>query len=161
MAWTLELVGAVGAGVAFLTGGTVAWQPVALAATVLAIAVGLLNYECVELLIIAMMLALVVVYVVVAIKTSPDPGALAVGFVPTPDSPGALTIAAGLLGTTALWQNFFLESILVEANGWSDGSDLSAARRGLVVGYAVGGVTTIAISLSRGVGSTLAQFDYA
>ncbi|MFC4439523.1 MULTISPECIES: NRAMP family divalent metal transporter [Natrialbaceae] len=145
VAWTLGLVAAVGAGVSFLTGGAVAWQPVSLVVTVIAIAVGLLNYQKVEQLMIVMMLSLMVIYLVVAGPSNPDLGAVALGFVPTGDALGALTIAAGLLGTTALWPNFFLESILVEEKGWTGESDLPAARRDLAVGYAVGGITTIAI----------------
>ncbi len=145
VAWTLGLVAAVGAGVQFLTGGAVPWQPVAVATTFVAIAVGLLNYELVESFMIAMMLALMAMFVVVAIPSSPDLGSMALGFVPTPDALGAVAIAAGLLGTTALWPNFFLESILVEQKGWTDESDLPTVRKDLAVGYAVGGITTIAI----------------
>lgn len=145
LAWTLGLVAAVGAGVSFLTDGAIEWQPVAVAATVLAIGVGLLGYRLVEGLMTGLMLALMGVYVVVAVPSSPDPTALAAGFIPTPDAFGAVAIAAGLLGTTALWPNFFLESILVEKKGWTDASDLSAVRTDLALGYAVGGVTTVAI----------------
>ncbi|WP_306058883.1 NRAMP family divalent metal transporter [Natronococcus wangiae] len=145
IAWTLGLVAAVGAGVSFLTGGAVAWQPVAVAATLAAIGVGLFNYGKVENLMIAMMLALLVVYVVVALPSGANPGELALGFVPTTVSTGALVMAAGLLGTTALWPNFFLESILVEEKGWTKESDVIDARRDLAMGYAVGGIATIAI----------------
>jgi manganese transport protein len=145
VAWNLGLVAAVGAGVSFLTGGSVGWQPIALVATVLAIAIGLLDYHKVETLMIAMMLSLMAVYLIVALPSGAEPGAVALGFVPTVEALGALTIAAGLLGTTALWPNFFLESILVEEKGWTDEDDLSAARTDLAVGYAVGGITTVAI----------------
>ncbi|MDQ2051341.1 divalent metal cation transporter [Natronolimnohabitans sp. A-GB9] len=145
IAWTLGLAAAVGAGVSFLTGGVVAWQPIAVLATVGAIAVGLLNYGKVENLMIAMMLALLVVYVAVAIPSGAEPTELALGFVPTMDSVGALVMAAGLLGTTALWPNFFLESILVEKKGWTEKADVADARRDLAMGYAVGGIATIAI----------------
>lgn len=145
VAWTLGLVAAVGAGVAALTGGAVAWQPVAVVATVLAIIVGLLGYRLVEVVMTVLMLVLMVVYVVVAVPSRPDLTALAVGFVPTPDALGTVAIAAGLLGTTALWPNFFLESILVDEKGWTEASDLSTVRTDLAIGYAVGGITTIAI----------------
>ena len=148
VAWTLGLVAAVGAGVSFLLGGAVAWQPIAVATTLAAIAVGLLNYEAVENLMIGMMLSLMVVYVVVAMPSGADPSAVATGFVPSIDGVGALTMAAGILGTTALWPNFFLESILVEKKGWTGVADLPAVRRDLSVGYAVGGITTIAILIA-------------
>ena len=145
VAWTLGLVAAVGEGISFLTGGAVSWQPVALITTAAAIGVGLLDYSKVESIMVVMMLTLMVVYIVVAVPSSPDMGELAIGFVPTLDTFGALAIAAGVLGTTALWPNFFLESILVENKGWTTESDLPAARRDLAMGYAVGGITTIAI----------------
>ncbi|WIV68089.1 NRAMP family divalent metal transporter [Natrialbaceae archaeon AArc-T1-2] len=148
VAWTLGLVAAVGAGVSFLLGGTIPWQPIAVVTTFAAIAVGVLNYDAVENLMIAMMLSLMVVYVIVALPSGADPGGVAVGFVPTMDTFGALAMAAGLLGTTALWPNFFLESILVYQKGWTEKSDLSDARVDLTVGYAVGGVTTIAILIA-------------
>ncbi|GAB7021002.1 NRAMP family divalent metal transporter [Halostagnicola bangensis] len=145
LAWTVGLVAAVGAGVSFLTGGVVGWQPIAVVATVCVIVVGLLDYDIVENLMIAMMLSLLVVYVAVALPSGADPGAVALGFVPTATSVDALVVAAGVLGTTALWPNFFLESILVRQKGWSDQSDVEDARRDLMMGYAVGGLTTIAI----------------
>jgi Mn2+/Fe2+ NRAMP family transporter len=145
VAWTLGLVAAVGAGISYLLGGAIAWQPIAVVTTIAAILVGLLDYESVENLMIGMMLALMVVYVVVALPSGADPVQIAGGFVPTMEAFGALAMAAALLGTTALWPNFFLESILVDEKGWTEGSDLSDARRDLAVGYAVGGITTIAI----------------
>ncbi|RKD94966.1 Nramp family divalent metal transporter [Halopiger aswanensis] len=148
VAWTLGLVAAVGAGVSFLTGGAIPWQPIAVATTFVAIGVGLLAYDTVENAMIAMMLSLMVVYVIVALPSGADPGAVAVGFVPTADTFGALAMAAGLLGTTALWPNFFLESILVHQKGWTDESDLPEARTDLAVGYAVGGLTTVAILIA-------------
>lgn len=145
VAWTLGLVAAVGAGVSFLLGGAVGWQPIAVVTTVLVIGVGLLEYDRVESIMIVMMLSLLVVYVLVALPSGANLGEVAVGFVPTGDTFGALAMAAGLLGTTALWPNFFLESILVHQKGWTDESDLLDARKDLAVGYAVGGITTIAI----------------
>src|SRR6056297_1966829 len=128
VAWTVGLVAAVGAGVSFLLGGAVAWQPIAVVTTIAAIAVGLLHYDTVENIMIGMMLSLLVVYVIVALPSSPAAGELTMGFVPTMDSVGALAVAAGLLGTTALWPNFFLESILVGQKGWTEQSDLPSAR---------------------------------
>ncbi|SFF95339.1 NRAMP (natural resistance-associated macrophage protein) metal ion transporters [Halopelagius inordinatus] len=148
VAWTLGLVAAVGAGISFLLGGAVGWQPIAVVTTVAAIAVGLLDYDSVENLMIGMMLALMVVYVVVALPSGADPRAITLGFLPTADSLGTLTMAAGILGTTALWPNFFLESILVHTKGWTNKSDIPDVRRDLAVGYAVGGVTTIAILIA-------------
>ncbi len=145
LAWTVGLVAAVGAGVSFLTGGAIAWQPIAVVTTVCVIVVGLLDYDIVENLMIAMMLSLLVVYVAVALPSGADPADVAIGFVPTTASVDALVVAAGVLGTTALWPNFFLESILVRQKEWTEESDVVDARQDLAMGYAVGGITTIAI----------------
>lgn len=145
VAWTIGLVAAVGAAVQFVTGGAIGWQPVAVVTTFVAMGVGLLNYDLVENFMIAMMLALMAMFLVVMIPSGADPTAVATGFVPTVPSTAALTVAAGLLGTTALWPNFFLESILVEKKGWTTESDLKTMRKDLAVGYTVGGITTMAI----------------
>jgi len=98
---------------------------------------------------IAMMLSLMVIFVIVALPSGADPSSVATGFVPGTDTLGALAMAAGLLGTTtALWPNFFLESILVHTKGWTDESDLPEVRTDLAIGYAVGGITTVAILIA-------------
>lgn len=145
IAWTLGLTAAVGAGVSFLLGGALPWQPIAVAAGLTAIVVGLFNYAMVERIMTAMMLLLLVVYVVVAGVSDPSPTGVASGFVPGLPGIGALPIAVAILGTTALWPNFFLESILVEEKGWTEAADLPTIRRDLIMGYGIGGLTTIAI----------------
>lgn len=70
------------------------------------------------------------------------------GAIPDPATfraPGGLTLIAGILGTTALWPNFFLESRLVREKGWHRAEDVPTMRRDLGIGYAVGGVITVAI----------------
>jgi manganese transport protein len=145
VAWTLGLVGAVGAAVQALTGGAVPWQPVAVVTTLVAIGFGLLSYDLVEKVMVAWMLALMAIYLVLVVPTGPDPLAVASGMLPQAGSMAALTVAAGLLGTTALWPNFFLESILVRAKGWDSPDDVATMRKDLTIGYSVGGVTTLAI----------------
>jgi len=145
VAWCLELTAAVGKGIAVLTGGAVTWQPMALIAGGAAIVVGIAGYDWIERIMTAMMLALLVAYVIVAGASSPDPVSIGAGMVPSVPGPDALTLAAAILGTTALWPNFFLESILVEEKGWTTADALPTMRRDLGIGYLVGGITTIAI----------------
>lgn len=144
VAWTLELTAAIGKGISILLGGAVSWQPIAVLAGLLAIIVGVQNYDGVERIMTAMMLALLVVYVGVAGVSAPSLTGIASGFVPSVPG-GSLTLAAAIIGTTALWPNFFLESNLVGEKGWTSAADLTDMRRDLGIGYAVGGVTTIAI----------------
>ncbi|EMA53150.1 Mn2+ and Fe2+ transporter-like protein [Halococcus thailandensis JCM 13552] len=143
--WAFELTAAVGKGLSLLLGGAVGWMPLAFLAGLAAVAVGVLNYEGIEQLMTAMMIGLLVVYLAVTGTTAPPLSSVVGGFVPSVPDVGALTLVASILGTTALWPNFFLESNLVDEKGWTGISDITPMRRDLSIGYAVGGVTTIAI----------------
>ncbi|GAA0458153.1 Nramp family divalent metal transporter [Halococcus dombrowskii] len=143
--WAFELTAAVGKGLSLLLGGAIGWMPLAFLAGLAAVAVGVLNYEGIEQLMTAMMIGLLVVYLAVTGTTAPPLSTVVGGFVPSVPNVGALTLVASILGTTALWPNFFLESNLVDEKGWTGISDISPMRRDLSIGYAVGGVTTIAI----------------
>ncbi|MFC7199353.1 NRAMP family divalent metal transporter [Halospeciosus flavus] len=146
VAWTLELTAAVGKGIVVLLDlQAIGWEPFAYLTGLAAIVVGVLGYDAVEKIMVAMMFGLLLAYLLVAGASSPDLTAMATGFVPTGLSPGSMALAVSILGTTALWPNFFLESQLVEKKGWTDRSDVPTMRRDLAIGYAVGGVTTIAI----------------
>lgn len=148
IAWTLGLTAAVGAGVSALLGGAVSWQPIAVGTGITAIVVGIRGYASVEHIMTAMLVGLMVIYLVVAGASAPDPVAILAGLVPgaaeLSTTVGA-TLIAGILGTTALWPNFFLESILVREKGWHSRSDVQDMRKDLVVGYTIGGVITAAI----------------
>lgn len=144
LAWALELTAAVGKGVSILLGGAVGWMPLAVITGLLAIVTGLMNYDRIEQIMTAMLLGLLVIYIIVASGSSPSLSATVSGFVPQLPG-GSLTLVVAVLGTTALWPNFFLESNLVAQKGWTDATDVSAMRRDLGIGYAVGGLTTIAI----------------
>ncbi|HSH44953.1 MAG TPA: divalent metal cation transporter, partial [Longimicrobiales bacterium] len=144
--WTLELTAAVGAGVSQLMGGAIGWQPLAVVTGVLAIVAGIRGYDSLEHLMTGMMFSLLIIYVVVATASGPDLGGVALGFLPIEGfSLTALTLIAGILGTTALWPNFFLESILVREKGWTRKEDVRTMRRDLIFGYSVGGIVTIAV----------------
>ena len=145
IAWTLALTAAVGKSVEILSGGAVPWQPIAVVAGVLAIIVGVLKYRHVEKIVTVMMFALLVLYVLVAGVSSPSPVDVAAGFIPSLPDGGAMVLGAAILGTTALWPNFFLESILVKRKGWTGEEHLWPMRRDLSLGYTVGGIITVAI----------------
>lgn len=143
--WGLELTAAVGLGTAILVeslvGVSVSWMPIAVIVGVMAAGIGLLRYQYVEYLMTVMMLALLGAFSVVAVASTPAPLSVAAGVVPdgTVFSPGGLTLAAAILGTTALWPNFFLESLFVEEKGWQEPADLADMRLDLGMGYVLGG----------------------
>ena len=144
--WCLELTAAVGKGIELLFGLEEGmWKPLAYVTAAAAMLTGVLDYAKAEKVMTYMMFVLLALYLVVAILSGPAPIELAAGFVPRIISEGALLSAVAILGTTALWPNFFLESTLVKEKGWTRKSDLPEVRRDLALGYAVGGVITIAI----------------
>ncbi len=145
IAWTLALTAAVGKSVAILSGGAVSWQPVAVVTGILAIITGILDYKHVEKVVTVMMFLLLGLYLIVAGASSPDIPQIAAGFIPSLPDKGAMLLGAAILGTTALWPNFFLESILVRKKGWDSEEDVKSMRGDLTLGYAVGGLITVAI----------------
>src|SRR5699024_1686911 len=145
IAWTLGLTAAVGKGVEILTGGGLSWQPIAVVTGICAILVGILHYDYVEKVMTGMMFLLLILYLVVAGASGPSWIDTAKGFIPSIPDTGAMLLGAGILGTTALWPNFFLESILVREKGWSGTKHLKMMRSDLIMGYTVGGLITLAI----------------
>lgn len=145
IAWTLALTAAVGMSVEVLSAGALAWQPVAVVTGVIAIITGILDYKHVEKAVTTMMFALLILYLIVAGASAPDVAQVAAGFVPRIPDTGAMLLGAGILGTTALWPNFFLESILVKKKGWDSQRHVKEMRLDLMLGYAVGGLITVAI----------------
>jgi len=149
--WGLELTAAVGLGTQILLestlGMSVGWMPVAVATGFLAAGLGILQYRLIEYVMTAMMVALFLAFGVVAAVSNPAPLSLLRGAFPggTVLSPGGPALAAAILGTTALWPNFFLESLFVGEKGWTGPSDLSDMRFDLSMGYGLGGLASAAI----------------
>ena len=145
IAWTLALTAAVGKGFEILTAGAISWQPLAVGTGICAILVGILNYSHVEKVMTGMMFCLLVLYLIVAGASQPSIADIAAGFVPSLPNTGAMLLGAAILGTTALWPNFFLESILVKQKGWDKPEHVQNMRSDLTMGYTVGGLITLAI----------------
>lgn len=148
VAWCLALTAAFGVGVSELLGGAIGWKPLAVVCAGLAILVGIGGYQRLERVMTALMITLMLIYVIVAGASGPDVGATIQGIIPTADAfadTSVFVVIAAILGTTALWPNFFLESILVKEKGWRTKDDVSSMRRDLGVGFAVGGICTVAI----------------
>lgn len=145
IAWTLALTAAVGKSIEILAGGAVSWQPLAYITGILAILVGIMNYDYVEKVMTGLMFILLIIYVVVAGVSGPSLPDLAAGFIPSIPDVGAMLLGAAILGTTALWPNFFLESILVKRKGWNTFKHVKMMRKDLAMGYLVGGIITVAI----------------
>ena len=115
--WTIELTAATAKGIAVLLGGAVSWQVLSIPVVILAILTGLLNYEGLEQVLTATLFVLLATYVVVVGVSAPPVIEVARGAIPSIPGPTALTLAASILGSTAIWSNFFLESNLVAEKG--------------------------------------------
>jgi manganese transport protein len=145
IAWTLALTAAVGKSIEILSGGALLWQPLAVVTGICAILVGILKYNHVEKVMTGMMFLLLILYLVVAGASQPNLPEVAAGFIPQLPDMGAMMLGAAILGTTALWPNFFLESILVKRKGWNSRKHVKMMRTDLAMGYTVGGLITLAI----------------
>lgn len=143
--WNIELTAAVGKGVEVLTDGAVPWRPIAVITAICALVIGVLDYEHVEKVMTGLMFVLLILYVIVWGASAPSWIETVKGLVPHIPDTGALVIGAAILGTTALWPNFFLESNLVQEKGWKDSSHIKPMRQDLILGYAIGGIITLAI----------------
>lgn len=105
------------------------------------------NYKLIERSLIASVLLMSVSFVVTALVTQPNLGAVLKGlFMPTIPKEGWLTIIA-LVGTTVVPYNLFLHASLVREK-WKDVNDLKAARKDTYVSIILGGLVSIAIIIS-------------
>lgn len=142
--WVIELTAAAAKGFSVLLGGAIGWQPLSILVTVAAILTGLLNYDRLEQVLTALLFVLLAAYLVVAGVSTPSLGAVAGGVVPSLPG-GSLTLLASILGSTAIWANFFLESNLIEEKNWTGSEDVLTMRKDLVLGYGVAVILIIAV----------------
>ncbi|MGB1451896.1 MAG: NRAMP family divalent metal transporter, partial [Marinirhabdus sp.] len=102
------------------------------------------NYKVIERSLIAMVLVMSVSFLVTAIITAPNMGAVLQGmFAPTVPDNGTFTIIA-LVGTTVVPYNLFLHASLVKEK-WSGVAQLKAARTDLYISILLGGLVSMAI----------------
>jgi manganese transport protein len=120
------------------------------------------NHRRIEIVLMAMVLAMSLGFVLTAILAGPAPRMIATGLVPRLPEGSVLT-ALGLLGTTIVPYNLFLHAGLVQAK-WSGFADrveaARAARADTVLSVSLGGVVSIAILIAAaaaffGTGQTL------
>jgi manganese transport protein len=143
--WVIELTAATAKGIAVLTGGAIGWMPLAIAVTVLSILTGILNYDGLERVMTAMLFVLFGAYLVVTGASAPSLADVGSGLVPAFPGPGALGLTASILGSTAIWSNFFLESNLVDEKGWTAMEDVPTMRRDLLLGYGIAAVLIVMV----------------
>ena len=142
--WVIELTAATAKGLSVLLGGAIGWQPLSILVTIVAIFTGILNYDSLERVLTALLFVLLAAYLVVAGVSTPSLGAVASGVVPSLPG-GSLTLLASVIGSTAIWANFFLESNLIEEKNWTGTEDVATMRKDLALGYAVALILILAV----------------
>lgn len=143
--WVIELTAATAKGFAVLTGGAIGWMPLAIVVTALAIVTGVLNYEGLERIMTAMLFVLLAAYLVVTGASAPSAAGIASGLLPSFPESGAVGLTASILGSTAIWSNFFLESNLVDEKGWTSREDVPEMRRDLLLGYGIAAILIVSV----------------
>jgi len=102
------------------------------------------SYRVLERALISMVVLMSLAFVLAALLTRPDPGAILQGLlVPSLSDANLLTIV-GLIGTTVVPYNLFLHASLVSEK-WHSADDLPYARRDTLVAVAIGGLVSMAI----------------
>jgi manganese transport protein len=143
--WIIELTAAAAKGFSVLIGGAIGWQPLAIVISLLAIGTGLLDYDRLEQAMLVTLFVLLGAYLLVAGASTPSIGGIASGFVPSLPGSGALALLASIVGSTAIWSNFFLESNLVEQKDWTSAADVSEMRKDLVLGFSIALLVIVAV----------------
>ncbi len=111
------------------------------------------SYKVLERSLLLLVLLMSVSFVITAILTRPDLGAVLSGsFVPHIPEGGLLTVI-GLIGTTVVPYNLFLHSSLVREK-WQGEKNLGNAVRDTVVAVALGGLVSMSIIVSAAASDT-------
>lgn len=105
------------------------------------------NYKMIERLLIFLVLFMSLSFVITAILTKPDIGALLKNsFVPSFPSDSLLMIVA-LVGTTVVPYNLFLHASLVNQK-WSGVDDIPVARKDTIIAVILGGLVSICVIIA-------------
>ncbi|WP_411677924.1 Nramp family divalent metal transporter [Caproicibacter sp.] len=118
------------------------WAPILAALAFLLLWSG--SYNRIEKVLIALVLIMSVVFLVTALMSRPDWGAVLKGlFVPATGKTGWMTVI-GLIGTTVVPYNLFLHASSASER-WKNVEDLKSARIDTVVSIGLGGLISMAI----------------
>jgi Mn2+/Fe2+ NRAMP family transporter len=154
------VVGAIGVGTAAYEAGNILGGAAGLAtitgvsSTVWGILMGLVagvllftgRYKLIERALVGLVVVMALSFVASAILIGPDPGAIAMGFVPAVPS-GSLYLITGLIGTTIVGYNLFLHASNVQER-WSSPADIGSSRVDTVLSITVGGLITMTIMVT-------------
>lgn len=154
------VVGAIGVGTAAYEAGNILGGAAGLAtitgisSTVWGVLMGLVagtllytgRYKLIERALVGLVVVMAFSFVASAILIGPDPGAIAMGFVPGIPS-GSVYLITGLIGTTIVGYNLFLHASNVQER-WSGPESIGHSRIDTVLSIAAGGLITITIMVT-------------
>lgn len=104
------------------------------------------NYKVLEKALVSLVILMSLAFLITAIMTKPDIGAILNGFIPRFPDDSVLTIV-GLIGTTVVPYNLFLHASLVKEK-WKGENDLKYARKDTLVAIVLGGMVSMCIIVS-------------
>ncbi|WP_412985553.1 Nramp family divalent metal transporter [Pontimicrobium sp. IMCC45349] len=104
------------------------------------------NYKVLEKALVSLVILMSLAFLITAIMTKPDIGAILNGFIPRFPDDSILTIV-GLIGTTVVPYNLFLHASLVKEK-WKGENDLKYARKDTLVAIVLGGMVSMCIIVS-------------
>lgn len=104
------------------------------------------NYKVLEKGLVALVILMSIAFLITAVLTKPDIGAIFKGFIPSFPDESVLTII-GLIGTTVVPYNLFLHASLVKEK-WKSPKDLAFARKDTMLAVVLGGIVSMAIIIS-------------
>ena len=101
------------------------------------------NFQRIEKILVALVIAMSLAFLIAAIITRPDLGGIASGFVPSFDSEKFPTVVA-LIGTTVVPYNLFLYASLVKKK-WNSTESLSKMKTDISLSVILGGLVSMGI----------------
>ncbi|MDH5475805.1 MAG: Nramp family divalent metal transporter [Cyclobacteriaceae bacterium] len=105
------------------------------------------NYKVLERSLIGLVLLMSFSFIVTAIITKPDIVEIVKGMMIPTIPENSTLIIIGIIGTTVVPYNLFLHASLVKEK-WSNESDLTHARRDVIISIILGGLVSMAIMVS-------------
>lgn len=104
------------------------------------------NYKILERVLVGLVLTMSLAFIVTALITRPDIGAILKGIFTFESPPGSLLTVLGLVGTTVVPYNLFLHASIVQKK-WNTPEDLGAVRFDTIVSIFLGGLVSMAIMI--------------
>ena len=104
------------------------------------------NYKILERVLVVLVIIMSLAFIITALASSPDWGAIAAGLFTFQRPEGSLWMVLGLVGTTVVPYNLFLHASIVQKK-WSSPSDLPAVKFDTGASILLGGLVSMSVLL--------------